>query len=103
MRGRDRNVKIRTLRKNREECGTQSYSEVVWCRAIELVILFATRQARFYDFNVYTEKKRAEKLEYMHENPIKRRLVTHPKDWPWSSWALYAKQKGFLIGMDVGR
>jgi len=43
MRGKDRNVKIRTLRKNREECGTQSYSEVVWCSAIELVILFATR------------------------------------------------------------
>ena len=42
-------------------------------------------QARFYDFNVYSEKKLKEKLEYMHQNPIQRRLVTHPKDWPWSS------------------
>src|SRR5713101_725581 len=22
--------------------------------------------------------------------PIRRRLVLHPKDWPWSSWAFYA-------------
>jgi putative transposase len=29
-------------------------------------------QARFYDFNVFTEKKRTEKLRYMHRNPVKR-------------------------------
>jgi putative transposase len=58
-------------------------------------------QARFYDFNVYREKKRKGKLDYMHRNPIQRRLVAHPKDWPWSSCALYAKGKDFLIRMDV--
>ena len=30
-------------------------------------------QARFYDFNVWTTKKRVEKLRYMHRNPVKRR------------------------------
>ncbi len=29
-------------------------------------------QARFYDFNVWTTKKRVEKLRYMHRNPVKR-------------------------------
>jgi putative transposase len=29
-------------------------------------------QTRFYDFNVRTEKKRLEKLRYMHRNPVKR-------------------------------
>ncbi|HYK38366.1 hypothetical protein [Alloacidobacterium sp.] len=29
-------------------------------------------QARYYDFNVYTEKKRIEKLRYMHRNPVTR-------------------------------
>jgi REP element-mobilizing transposase RayT len=29
-------------------------------------------QARFYDFNVWTTKKRVEKLRYMHRNPLKR-------------------------------
>lgn len=58
-------------------------------------------QARFYDFNVYSERKRIEKLNYMHENPLKRKLVTHPKDWPWSSWGFYEKQRKVLIGIDV--
>jgi putative transposase len=49
-------------------------------------------QARFYDFNVYTQKKKIEKLNYMHANPVVRGLVNHPKDWSWSSWAsFYAK------------
>jgi putative transposase len=29
-------------------------------------------QARFYDFNVWTEKKRIEKLRYIHRNPVTR-------------------------------
>jgi putative transposase len=31
--------------------------------------------ARFYDFNVYTERKRVEKLRYIHRNPVERGLV----------------------------
>ena len=31
-------------------------------------------QARFYDFNVWTTKKRVEKLRYMHRNPVKARI-----------------------------
>ena len=37
-------------------------------------------QARFYDFNVWTSKKRVEKLRYMHRNPVKRGLVSLPGD-----------------------
>ena len=40
-------------------------------------------QARFYDFNVYSHGKKVEKLHYMHANPVKRKLVAHPQDWPW--------------------
>jgi len=47
-------------------------------------------QRRFYDFNVWSEKKLKEKLEYMHANPVQRKLVEHARDWPWSSWAHYA-------------
>jgi putative transposase len=51
-------------------------------------------QRRFYDFNVWSTKKVREKLEYMHANPVMRKLVSHPKDWPWSSWSNYAKGGG---------
>jgi putative transposase len=46
-------------------------------------------QSRFYDFNVWSRKKRAEKLLYMHLNPVKRGLVAHPADWRWSSFGFY--------------
>ena len=57
-------------------------------------------QRRFYDFNVWTGRKLTEKLEYMHMNPVNRKLVSHPKDWPWSSWSYYATGEKGLIGID---
>jgi putative transposase len=47
-------------------------------------------QKRFYDFNVWTERKRIEKLRYMHRNPVKRGLVASPELWSWSSFRAYA-------------
>ena len=47
-------------------------------------------QARFYDFNVWTEKKRIEKLRYIHRNPAMRGLVTSPELWLWSSYRWYS-------------
>jgi hypothetical protein len=34
--------------------------------------------------NIWSEKKRIEKINYMHYNPVKRGLVAQPGDWPWS-------------------
>ena len=53
-------------------------------------------QRRFYDFNVWSLKKRVEKLHYMHMNPLKRKLVDHPKDWPWSSFSFYSNKHGLI-------
>jgi putative transposase len=47
-------------------------------------------EPRFYGFNVWSQTKKVEKLQYMHMNPVKRNLVAHPKDWPWSSFSFYA-------------
>jgi putative transposase len=54
-------------------------------------------QRRFYDFNVWTEKKRAEKLRYMHRNPVKRGLVLSPEQWLWSSFRWYAMREPGLV------
>ena len=45
---------------------------------------------RYYDFNVRSERKRIEKLRYMHRNPVVRGLVAAPQDWQWSSFRHYA-------------
>ena len=60
-------------------------------------------QRRFYDFNVWSLKKRVEKLHYMHMNPLKRGLVDHPKDWPWSSFLFYSNSQKALIRIDPVR
>jgi len=60
-------------------------------------------QRRFYDFNVWSSGKLWEKLNYMHRNPVQRKLVSHPKDWPWSSWSHYEKGERGLIGIDALR
>jgi len=46
-------------------------------------------QKRFYDFNVWTERKRIEKLRCMHRNPVQRGLVASPELWRWSSYRSY--------------
>jgi putative transposase len=46
-------------------------------------------QPRYYDFNVWSEDKRVEKLRYIHRNPVRRGLVERPEDWPWNSLRHY--------------
>jgi putative transposase len=46
-------------------------------------------QPRYYDFNVWSDAKRVEKLRYIHRNPVKRGLVYSPEDWAWSSFRHY--------------
>ena len=57
-------------------------------------------QRRFHPFNVFTEKKRQEKLNYMHDNPVKRGLVSSAGDWPWSSWRFYFLQDASILHLD---
>jgi putative transposase len=59
-------------------------------------------QARFYDFNVWTTKKRVEKLRYMHRNPVKRGLVESPEQWRWSSYRFYLFGERGLIRINEG-
>ena len=47
-------------------------------------------QHHFYDFNVWSERKRIEKLRYIHDNPVRRGLVLEPEQWAWSSYRAYA-------------
>ena len=57
-------------------------------------------QRRFYDFNVWSQAKKKEKLHYMHANPVKSGLVTDAKDWPWSSYGFYARGEVGLVRID---
>jgi putative transposase len=56
-------------------------------------------QARFYDYNVDSDEKRNEKLEYMHNNPMEARLVEYSVDWSWSSARFY--ELGEMMGVTI--
>jgi len=71
----------RLLRKKRRKSG----QEELWPEEEPRVW-----QRRFYDFNVWSARKCAEKLRYIHRNPVKRGLVEAPDQWPWSSFRAYA-------------
>ena len=58
-------------------------------------------QRRFYDFNIWTEKKRIEKLRYIHRNPVTRGLVASPELWRWSSFRHYRIAETGLVRVDV--
>jgi putative transposase len=47
-------------------------------------------QKRYYDFNIRNYRQFAEKLRYIHRNPVKRGLCERAEDWEWSSFCHYA-------------
>lgn len=55
-----------------------------------------------HDLNIWTMKKAIEKAEYCHWNPVKRRLVTDPAQWRWSSfrWLMQGKRDGEPMNVD---
>ena len=59
-------------------------------------------QARFYDFNVWTTKRRVEKLRYMHRNPVKRGLVESPEQWRWSSYRFCLLDEPGIVKVNEG-
>ena len=92
---------IRTLREN---------VHYPWCRkmlaglrlppAVHDESNYRVWQRRSYPFEVFSEKKLHAKLDYMHNNPVARRLVSYPADWPWSSWRLYYLRDASIARMD---
>ena len=88
----------------------QSNRKLSWCQGmlerftlpptVHLHGPYRVWQRRFYDLNVWSEKKRLEKLNYMHGDPVKRRLVDSPEKWPWSSLRFYYLGDESVLKMD---
>ena len=57
-------------------------------------------QRKYFDFNIFSEKKFLEKLEYMHNNPVNLKLVENPGDWRYSSWRNYYLGESSIISVD---
>ena len=82
----------RLLRKLR--AGGDPRQASLWSTALDQGHIW---QARFYDFVVFAEKKRVEKLRYMHRNPLKRGPVLEAQQWAWSSYRHYAERERGVV------
>lgn len=58
-------------------------------------------QPSFYDFNIYSEDKLQQKLDYIHYNPEYAALCKKLEDWPWSSCKFYASGVTGQIKIDA--
>ena len=54
---------------------------------------FRLWQHGFYDFNIFSDEKLLEKLDYIHSNPVRAGLVLSPRDYKWSSYKEYFEEK----------
>jgi len=57
-------------------------------------------QPRYYSFNIFSSTKLLEKLEYMHNNPVRAGLVSSACAWPHSSARFY--EEGKPVGVALG-
>ena len=57
-------------------------------------------QPKYYPFNLFTEKKAIEKLDYMHLNPVRAGLAGAATEWRWSSARYYID--GASVGVPLG-
>jgi len=56
-------------------------------------------QPKYYSFEIYEPAKLEEKLQYIHENPVRSGLVEKPTDWKWGSarWYEWRRSVGVPI------
>jgi putative transposase len=53
-----------------------------------------------YDRNIIDADTAWASVRYLHNNPVRRGLVRHPEEWPWSSARWYAGLDGVKLDMD---
>ncbi len=53
-----------------------------------------------YDRNIRDEVELLEKMQYIHNNPVKSGLASIPEDWPWSSAGWYQGRYDGKIAID---
>jgi putative transposase len=57
-------------------------------------------QPKYYSFEIFERSKLEEKVQYMHENPVRAGLVRRATDWKWSSARWYESRRP--VGVAVG-
>ncbi len=59
-------------------------------------------QRRFWEHSLQNEQDFERHIDYIHYNPVKHKLVTCPKDYPYSTFQNYVKQGVYDISWGCG-
>jgi putative transposase len=57
-------------------------------------------QSRFWEYTIRNERDFENHVNYIHYNPVKHGLVNHVRDWPYSSFHRYVRQR--ILDLDWG-
>jgi putative transposase len=57
-------------------------------------------QPGYHDFNIYSEEKLREKVDYMHNNPVRAGLVESPEHWKYSSARFHLDGKSVAVPIE---
>jgi putative transposase len=57
-------------------------------------------QAKYHSFEIDKARKLEEKLNYMHQNPVRAGLVQRSTDWKWSSARWYENRRSVGIPIE---
>ena len=77
-------------------CFASNKSGVVVC----LYNIFTTSGAERSSESRRQARDQEDEEEENDANAVNRRLVKHPKDWPWSSFSFYRKDEAGLVEID---
>ncbi len=53
---------------------------------------YALGQRRFWEHTIRNERDFERHVDYVHFNPVKHRLVSRVRDWPYSSFHFYVRR-----------
>jgi len=53
-----------------------------------------------YDRNIFSKRALGNSVLYLHNNPVRKGLVTYPEDWPWSSYRAWHDLPEALVRLD---
>ncbi len=57
-------------------------------------------QDDYWDTNIFSDEMLRQKLDYMHNNPVRARLIDNPSEYPYSSYRNYELDDNTLIEID---
>lgn len=86
------------LRKKRNEVVLNTFRKAAVAKRDKQI--YKVWQNGYHPIGLYTEPFLKQKLDYLHENPVRKAYVSTPEEWVYSSARNYASLPDFKIPID---